>query len=272
MNSKFAVVELLLRKRQSIETLCRSDFAPLHYACTAEVDITEIAKLLLISGADIEVQAKDQQRPIHITAARGTMVLLNLLCDKGASLDSSRFWRPSALCGMSRGASVLKKDEVGWRPYQYAAYYGHPNVLWHLLSCSPTGWAREEANVGIDFSPSAGISEECKREIQELLKEVQRQPEVRIGSVFPVLPPLVSDMTARMVPGRLQTRFSRPGASQYESATIQAPAIPELLGTLEQGLHPNQSATPEQMRGDMRPHGGSSTLPQATHEQSSPVE
>jgi hypothetical protein len=181
---------------------------------------------------------------------------------------------PIVMLLLQRGASVLKKDEVGWRPYQYAAYYGHPDVLRLLLSCAPTGWAREGANVGlaalrISFSPSANISEERKREVRGLLSEVQRQLEVRIESVLPGIPPVICDMTAVMTAEMLQPQLSRPAATQYGSTIVQAPAIPELPGTLEQGLSPSRSVTPEQMRRDMRHHGD--TLSQAVREQTSPV-
>jgi ankyrin repeat protein len=81
-----------------MEMLCQSGFALLHYVGMAKVDNTEIAKLLLISGANIELQTKDQQRLIHIAVAQGSMALLNLLCDKGASLEARNSFGDRALC------------------------------------------------------------------------------------------------------------------------------------------------------------------------------
>ncbi|KAL4914262.1 ankyrin repeat-containing domain protein [Aspergillus aurantiobrunneus] len=92
MNSQFAVVELLLRKQVLVETRCQSGLTALHYACLA--NNTEISKLLLMSGADIEAQMEEglQRRPVHIAAIQGSMRLLNLLCDKGASLEAGIHW------------------------------------------------------------------------------------------------------------------------------------------------------------------------------------
>lgn len=98
MNSQFAVVELLLRRDDvSLEARCESGLTPLHYACIA--DSSEIAKLLLVTGSDIEAQADgDQRTPVHIAVARSSMGLLNLLCDKGASLDARDSMGDRALC------------------------------------------------------------------------------------------------------------------------------------------------------------------------------
>ncbi|PIG85153.1 ankyrin repeat protein [Aspergillus arachidicola] len=321
LNSKFAVVELLLRKRVPMETQCHSGFAPLHYACITKTDNTGIVKLLLISGASIEVQTKDQQRPIHLAAARGSIALLNLLCDKGASLIARDAIGDRALCAacryghtaavqylldrdsplslpyddklqedsplclaamgghlpivtllLQRGASVLKRDEQGWQPYHHAAHYGHVDVLRLLLSCSPTGWVMEGAGEGftterIGFSPSANISEEKKNEIQDLLSESRRRPVATTQSSPPRVPPFMGDVTLRTLPIRGQNRPSGLAGNQYGPSTGQAPVIQELPGTLEQGLPPSRSATPEQMHRDMRPGRDSDTLLQALPEQ-----
>ncbi|KAL2816396.1 ankyrin repeat-containing domain protein [Aspergillus cavernicola] len=199
MNSQFAVVELLLRKEMPVETRCQSGLTALHYACLA--NSTEISKLLLMSGADIEAQLEGelQRHPVHIAAAQGSMGLLNLLCDKGASLEvrdalgyralgvacrtghtaavqnlldrkspvhmASGSWArddsPLCLAAMKRGAFVLKQDEQDWYPYQYAAYHGHSRVLELLLALLQFE--------GIGFAPAADISEERKREQPETL-------------------------------------------------------------------------------------------------------
>jgi len=91
MQSQFAVVELLQRKGIPLDTRCKTGLTSLHYACMA--DSYEIANLLLLSGADIEAsESQHQQRPLHIVASKGSIHILNLLCDKGASLTSSK-WR-----------------------------------------------------------------------------------------------------------------------------------------------------------------------------------
>ena len=281
MKSQFAVVELLLRKSAPLETRCLSGLTPLHYACMA--NSSEVTRLLLISGANIEAQAEaDQRRPVHLVAVRGSMGLLNLLCDKGASLDARDAAGDRALCVacrsghaaavqnlldrgspvcqpygvrseedsplclaameghlpvvtllLQRGASAIKRDERGWQPYRYAAYYGHPSVLRLLMSCS---LAKEDADLGltverIGFAPSADISVDKKREVQSLLVQMQHPS-----------PPLAESAPA-------WTALHHTDSSPTAVASPQ-----ELPGTLEQGLPASRSQTPEHMRRGLSVH------------------
>ncbi|EAW08625.1 ankyrin repeat protein [Aspergillus clavatus NRRL 1] len=112
MNSRFAVVESLLRMSIPVETRCLDGLTPLHYACLA--NNLEIVRLLLISDADVEAQTDtDQRRPVHIAAAHGSMGLLNLLIDKGASLEA--------------------RDSMGDRALGVACRYGHAAAVQNLL-------------------------------------------------------------------------------------------------------------------------------------------
>ncbi|GKZ72153.1 hypothetical protein AnigIFM50267_008206 [Aspergillus niger] len=296
MKSQFAVVELLLRKSMPLENRCLSGLTPLHYACMA--DNCEVTKLLLISGANIEAQAdSDQRRPVHLAAVRGSMALLNLLCDKGASLDARDTAGDRALCVASRyghaaavqnlldrgspvclpygvrseedsplclaamgghvpvvtlllqrGASAIKRDERGWQPYRYAAYYGHPSALRLLMSCSPLV-AKDDADLGltaerIGFAPSADISIERKREVQSLLYQMQHpsQPGAEGSPAwsFPLKPnqqhPVPSGVLSDVAVYHTQLSPTAETSPQ------------ELPGTLEQGLPASRSQTPEHMR------------------------
>lgn len=163
MNSQFAVVELLLRKEDvSLEARCDSGLTPLHYACTA-INV-EITRLLLTAGSDLEAQTGgDQRTPVHIAAADGSMALLNLLCDKGASLDARDAMGDRALCVacrqghaaavqnlLNRGSSLYQK--FGNRlhedsPLCLAVMGGHLPVVSLLLQhgasvarSDETGW------------------------------------------------------------------------------------------------------------------------------------
>ncbi|OJJ97352.1 hypothetical protein ASPACDRAFT_10995, partial [Aspergillus aculeatus ATCC 16872] len=112
MNGQFAVVEHLIRKNLPLEARCHTGFTPLHYACIA--NSLDVARLLLISGADIEAcVSPDLRRPVHIAAADGSMGLLNLLCDKGASLKA--------------------RDSVGDRALCVACRYGHAAAVQNFL-------------------------------------------------------------------------------------------------------------------------------------------
>ncbi|KAJ5180317.1 hypothetical protein N7492_003527 [Penicillium capsulatum] len=112
MNSQFAAVELLQRRGMSLDRRCKDGFNALHYACMA--DSLEIASLLILTGADIEAAEPNyQQRPLHMVALRGSVNLLDLLCDKGASINV--------------------RDRAGDRPLCVASRYGNVAVVQRLL-------------------------------------------------------------------------------------------------------------------------------------------
>lgn len=110
--SQFAVVDLLQRKGMPLDRRCEKGLTALHYACMA--DSLEITKLLLTTGADVEAsEAQYQQRPLHIAAIRGSVSILELLCNKGATLDA--------------------RNSVGDRPVCVASRFGHDEVVRMLL-------------------------------------------------------------------------------------------------------------------------------------------
>ncbi|EED16830.1 ankyrin repeat protein [Talaromyces stipitatus ATCC 10500] len=105
MNSQFAVVELLARKNCVLYARCAAGLNALHYACKA--DSIEIVRLLLTYGVDIESEiAVTQQRPIHISAGEGSVGLVRLLCEKGASLEARDAEGDRALCVATRHGHV----------------------------------------------------------------------------------------------------------------------------------------------------------------------
>lgn len=115
MAGQFGVVELLLRKENvALEARCAGGLTMLHYACLH--NRPEIAHLLLASGCDIEAETNGkQQRPIHIAAESGSVKLIKLLCDKGASLGARNAMGDRALCvacrlGRASAVQVLLKE------------------------------------------------------------------------------------------------------------------------------------------------------------------
>ncbi|KAF7154999.1 hypothetical protein CNMCM5623_005207 [Aspergillus felis] len=301
MNSRFAVIELLVRKGVPVDARCQDGLTPLHYACLA--NSLEIARLLLISNADIEAQTKiNQQRPIHLAAARGSMNMLSLLCDKGASLEArdakgdralgvacrhghaaavqnllgrgcplylayeTRPQEDSPLCLaamgghlpvvsllLQHGASVVRRDESGWQPHQYAAYYGHPEVLALLLQRGPAS-ANDGKRFGLDaagigFAPHAIISEERKEQVRRLLNQDSRtsaaQTQILASQPLQSVGETPHDTA-------IATQLSLTTRSPEPCAESSAMAPQELPVTLEQGLPPSRSATPEHMRGGRR--------------------
>ncbi|KAJ6023307.1 hypothetical protein N7499_008659 [Penicillium canescens] len=159
IQTQFAVVEPLLRKGADLNSQCKTGLTPLHYACMA--DSTEIARLLLLEGADIEAsEYLHQQRPLHIAAARSSIHLLDLLCDKGASLDArdSAGDRPLSVacrCGhvaavrklLDRGSPLYQKHQATSRsdsPLCLAAMTGHLPVVSLLLERGASASKKDE--------------------------------------------------------------------------------------------------------------------------------
>lgn len=160
IQSQFAVVEFLQRKGVPLEMRCKTGLTALHYACMA--DNFEITRLLLLTGADVEASASQhQERPLHIVAARGSLFLLDLLCDKGASLDARNGVGDRPLCVASRfghvevvqklldrGSPLSLKFGTGFRedsPLCLAAMGGHLHVASLLLSRGASVLKKDEA-------------------------------------------------------------------------------------------------------------------------------
>lgn len=289
MGNQFAVVELLARRNVPLETRCRSGLTALHYACIASN--LEIIRLLLMTGSDIEAQIEldgDQRRPIHIAAASGSTSSINLLIDKGASLESRDAMRDRALCVACRyghvaavqkllergspfnmgfetglhedsplclaamgghsavvsllvqhGASIQQRDEVGWQPVHYAAYYGHLGALQLLLAMMPSEGNTDLAVLRVGYAP--GISEKRRREVRHLLDQS------KMGSISPRPPPFGTP-TREFMDREPQIPLQFPSfehTTRHEPAPMNSPQ--ELPGTLEQGLPSSRSATPERM-------------------------
>ena len=159
MQSKFAVVELLQRKGMSLDRRCNTGLTALHYACMA--DSFEIANLLLLSGANIEAaESQHEQRSLHIVASKGSIHILDLLCDKGASLNARNGVGDRAICVASRyghtatvqrlldrGSPLSMKFETSLRedsPLCLAAQGGHLNVCSLLLNRGASALKKDE--------------------------------------------------------------------------------------------------------------------------------
>ncbi|KAF3399651.1 Ankyrin-2 [Talaromyces pinophilus] len=315
MNSQFAVVEFLVRKSCPLEARCAAGLNALHYACRA--DSTEIVRLLLTSGADIESETSmTQQRPIHVSAKEGSVGLIKLLCEKGASLEARDAEGDRALCIAARnghvaavqtlldfgsplhlrfgirshedsplclaakggylsvvvvlirhGASVLSKDELGWTPARYAAYYGHPEVLEAIIAAEPSALSFLDSTnfspdtVGVTsghlgFTLDAAVTPGHRRQVIKILKRSREQQPAPLMDEM-LLPS--SQISPTPVP-RAQPHHRLPRSSPFSSMAVTAaaasPGFPttyedplpnELPGTLEQGLPSSRSATPPHM-------------------------
>lgn len=198
MHSQFAVVELLQRRGMSLDKRCKNGLTALHYACMA--DNLEITSLLLLTGADIEAaESQHQQRPLHIVAGRGSINLLDLLCDKGALLDVRDGARDRPLCVASRyghvsatqrlldrGSPLCLKSDSGSRedsPLCLAAKGGHRPVVSLLLARGASVLKEDETGwQALRYAAYHGHAE-----VLQLLLSNDKIPETEIHEITSIL-------------------------------------------------------------------------------------
>lgn len=212
------VVQLLLTSGADIEAQIEgTQQRPIHLAAAGRS--VHLLTLLCERGTSLDARDANGDRALCVACRHGHVAAVQKLLDYGSPLHLRfpRFHEDSLLCLaamgghlpvvsllISRGASVLSKDEMGWLPMRYAAYYGHPEVLEVLLSCAPTlggvgdDYSPESFGLSperIGFAPDADISEERKRRVLDLLKQYQTsfQSEVEPHDRFtePVSPRLI---------------------------------------------------------------------------------
>lgn len=287
MNAQFAVVELLCRRDDVslLEARCESGLTPLHYACIA--DNLDITKLLLATGSNIEEPTDgDQRRPIHIAAACGSMGLLNLLCDKGASLDARDAIGDRAICVacrqgrasaaqnlLNRGSALYMTFGNGSRlhedsPLCLAAMGGHYPVVSLLLQHGASPVRSDETG----WQPARYAAYYGHPEVLQLLlvnspTSANDVAESGLGlttseSIGFAPHAVIPEERKRRVQELLdQNRRQPPAATGHPPRPIQMPPFErvnnqttmppqELPSTLEQGLPDSRSVTPDQMRRD----------------------
>lgn len=188
------VVQLQLTSGADIEAQIEgTQQRPIHLAAAGRS--VQLLSLLCERGASLEARDANGDRALCVACRHGYVAAVQKLLDYGSPLHlrfGARFHEDSPLCLaamgghlpvvsllISRGASVLSKDEMGWLPMRYAAYYGHPEVLEVLLSCapllggvgddySPDSFGLSPERIG--FAPDADIYEERKRRVLDLFE------------------------------------------------------------------------------------------------------
>lgn len=200
----FEIARLLLMAGSDIEAQADNDQRrPIHLAAAG--NSTRLLTLFCDKGASLDARDSMGDRALCTACRYGHAGAAQLLLDRGSPLHlrfGTRLHDDSPLCLaakdghvpvvtllLQRGASVLRKDEVGWQPIRYAAYYAHPETLQLLLACSPDSTYKGiEINLSpekIVFAPNANISDERKRQVQDILSQAHWQPPMSMAATLP---------------------------------------------------------------------------------------
>ncbi|KAH2277337.1 hypothetical protein KXW02_007610 [Aspergillus fumigatus] len=262
------IARLLLISSANIEAQTEiNKQRPIHIA--AARGSMNILNLLCDKGASLEARDAKGDRALGVASRHGHAAAVQNLLERGCPLYLAYETRPqedSPLCLaamgghlpvvsllLQHGASVVRRDESGWQPHHYAAYYGHPDVLALLLHHGPAS-ANDGTRFGLDaagigFAPHAIISEERKAQVRQLLNQDSGQfvAQTQIPAFQPpqaIGETLHNRTIAPQLP--LTTRSLEPCAEPSAMAPQELPVA------LEQGLPPSRSVTPEHMRGGRR--------------------
>jgi ankyrin repeat protein len=191
------IVRLLLSAGAQAEAPVAGNLRrPIHIAASAGNG--EIIQLLCEKGVAIDSRDLAGNRPLYIAAYHGHIAVVEKLLDFKAIPYlpfGDRSYEDSPLCVaakqghlsvvsvlLKRGASIRQKDEHGWSPIQYAAHYGHPEVLELLLTQASTESddvtetsAFDNAREYVIFDTGLNISEERRARVRELLFQAENQ-------------------------------------------------------------------------------------------------
>lgn len=121
-------------------------FSALHFACS-DYDKIELAKLLVKSGADINIKDVHSYTPLHIACANNNYNLIKFLIENGAAINDKDIDGLTPLhfsCIYSKsseipellvknGASINVKNTEGWTPIMAAALYGNTETIKYLM-------------------------------------------------------------------------------------------------------------------------------------------
>ncbi|KAL4898493.1 ankyrin repeat-containing domain protein [Aspergillus ambiguus] len=270
MANNIQIARLLLLSGADIEIQTGDQRRPIHIAAAS--GSMAVLDLLCDKGASLEARDAKDDRALCTACRHGHVAVVQNLLNRGCPLHfrydtDNKEDSPLCLAAMGghvpvinvllgQGASVLKRDEMGWMPYYHAMHHAHPEALRLLL---PAELTREQPRLDqtmsrIGFSP-ANISEARKQDVYNVLRQVQGSLDNTDRAVPPRSSPWIHERD--MQQGR-PSSIPRPSGLHYIPETNNAVYIPdhddpnapqELPGTLEQGLPPSRSHTPEQLNG-----------------------
>lgn len=137
--------ELITVNFKVVDSTDEVGYTPLHWALIREN--WEIAKFLIVKGADVNRQGTDGGSPMHCAANHENIEIIKLLLKNGAQKDLKNIWGNTPLCLasqrgciktvqflISNGANISSKSNEGWTPLHYAYKSGHISVQQALIN------------------------------------------------------------------------------------------------------------------------------------------
>lgn len=134
-----------LQKGADVDSCGRDGLSPLH--CAAMCDNQMMTKLLIESGANVEIQDNFKKTALHWAARNGSPEAIQVLFAKGAYLDSQEYNRmtPLHLAAsngqegivvqlVKLGANILAQDKFGYNSLHWAAEAGDGAMIEKLLA------------------------------------------------------------------------------------------------------------------------------------------
>ena len=141
-------------------------------------------------GADVNIQRDDLQSPLHLASANGHLKIVELLVQRGESVDLFNKKQKTPLYQVGRvtivrvlidhGANLHSIDSNGWTPLRVASHNGHLGVVKPLLKKPLLKWGAD-VNVLNKANETADklASENGQAEVARLVAEYKADADIR---------------------------------------------------------------------------------------------
>lgn len=168
------IVNILLSKGAKVKNDSIHGLTVLHFAASISTAITlindqavvassddrrsEVVKILLNNGIDVDVKDEDGFTPLHIAALRNNFGFVNILLDNGANIDAEANDGSTALhCStennspetlkvlLDRKAKIDAKNKLGHTPLHVAALRGKLEIVNTLITEGAKADAQDES-------------------------------------------------------------------------------------------------------------------------------
>jgi RNA polymerase sigma factor (sigma-70 family) len=170
--------EYLLKSRQALNV----GDTPIYEA--AAHNHSELVRLLLDYGADINICTSADEMPLHGAIAAHHLSMVTLLLDCGADINASLAHgqtplRLAIIKGyadivellLARGARANTRGKTGLTPLHWAALKGQPAIVSLLLTHGAGVFVRDDAGrTPLDWARQRAGRDECNSEFQEVMR------------------------------------------------------------------------------------------------------